>query len=173
MGSMINRLKQVDWTFLAACIAWGLTTLLMLYVKLRKKTESFPVLILVAIFLLYMNSGDLFKSFRLYTIACVNRRPLIHQFACSVMFGFLSNSYSDIFVVLLLMTALVLRPGWQLGKTGIPIIGSFLVEPKRRTLIALGLASQCFGFFTGTVLGIAMIDETINMKKLAPNQSSE
>jgi hypothetical protein len=155
---MFKRLREMDWTFLLACIAWGLTTALMLYVKLRKKTESFPVLILVAVFLLYMNSGDLFKNSRLYTIACVNRRVLVHQFVTLCVFGFLSNSYSDIFVVLLLMSAVVLRPGWDLGKTGIPIVGSFLVTPSRRTLVALGLAAQCFGFFTGTVLGIAMID---------------
>ena len=155
---MWQRLKQVDWTFLAACVAWGLTTALMLYVKLRKKSEAFPVLILVGIFLLYMNSGDLFKSFRLYTIACVNRRVLVHQFLSMTIFGFLSNSYSNISVVVLLMAAILLRPGWSVGKCGLPIVGAFLLRPMRRTIVALSLASQCFGFFTGTVLGVAMID---------------
>jgi hypothetical protein len=155
----LSSLRGIDWTFLFACIAWGLTTALMLYVKLRKKTESFPVLILVGIFLLYMNAGDLFNSFRIYTVACVNRRILAHQFLCALVFGFLSNSYSNFFVLLLLTGSLVTRPGFAaLGKCGIPFVGSFLVHPFRKTLVALGLASQCFGFFTGTVLSIAMLD---------------
>jgi hypothetical protein len=173
---MWQRLKQVDWTFLAACIGWGLTTVLMLYVKLRKKTESFPVLILVGIFLLYMNSGDLFKSFRLYTIACVNRRVLIHQFIAMTVFGFLSNCSNDIFVVALLMAAILLRPGWSLGQTGLPALGAFLVKPLRRTLVALGLAAQCFGFFTGTVLGVAMIDSSATISfndKVRPVESRD
>ena len=150
----------MDWTFLLACIAWGLTTALMLYVKLRKKTESFPVLILVGIFLLYMNCGDLFKSFRIYTIACVNRRVLIHQFITALVAGFVSHGYSDVFVLISLLTAINLRPGWgHVGRTGIPLVGSFLVHPFRRTVVMLGLANQCFGFFTGTVLGVAMITQ--------------
>ena len=169
MAGILDRLKQVDWTFLLACIAWGLTTALMLYVKLRKKTESFPVLILVGIFLLYMNCGDLFKSFRLYTIACVNRRVLIHQFITALVIGFISHGYSDVFVLISLLTAIILRPGWTgVGKTGIPIVGAFLITPFRRTVVMLGLANQCFGFFTGTVLGVAMITQDQTPRIEAP-----
>ncbi len=139
----------------------------MLYVKLRKKSESFPVLILVGIFLLYMNAGDLFKSsFRLYTIACVNRRVLAHQFICGSLVGVVSHGYANVFVLVTLVAATIGRSGWQLGKSGIPIVGSFLITPLRRTVVMLGLAAQCFGFFTGTVLGIAMLDQSIHVHPL-------
>ena len=160
MSLIPQCLRGIDWTFLFACISWGLTTALMLYVKLRKKSESFPVLILVGVFLLYMNAGDLFKSFRLYTIACVNRRLLAHQFIAMAVFGFVSNSYSDVVVLVLLMLAVIGRTNWESGKSGIPVIGPFLVSPLRRTIVALSLASQCFGFVTGIVLSAAMIDDS-------------
>jgi hypothetical protein len=160
-----DRIKQVDWTYLLACVSWGLTTGLMLYVKLRKKTESFPVLILVGIFLLYMNSTDLFKSFRIYTVASVNRRILAHSFFTSLVFGFMSGSYIDILAISLALIGVLIRPGFDFGKTGIPLIGAFFIPKKRPTIVALSLASQCFGFFTGTVLSAAMISNSSEEKR--------
>ena len=148
------------WTYLVACLSWGLTTGLMLYVKLRKKSEAFPVLILVAIFLLYMNAGDLFKSYRIYAIACSIRQALSLQFLTAMIAAFSLNSFTNIVVTILLLVAVIARVPLDLGKTGIPLVGPFLVSWKKPTLIFLGLASQGFGFFTGTVLSIAMIPDT-------------
>lgn len=155
--SMIQRLREVDWTFLLACVSWGLTTALMLYVKLKKKTDAFPILILLAEFLLYMNAGDLFKSFRIYTIACVNRRLLAHQFVSTLLVGFLANSYTDIFVLMLVLSAALFRPGFGFGKSGIPMLGPFLVRPMRFSIVALSITTQCFGFVTGTILSETML----------------
>lgn len=155
--SIVERLRQVDWTFFLACVSWGLTTALMLYVKLKKKADALPVLILLAEFLLYMNAGDLFKSFRIYTIACVNRRILAHQFVSTLLLGFLANSYTDIFVLMLVLSAALFRPGFGFGKSGIPILGPFLVRPMRSSIVALSIATQCFGFVTGTILSETML----------------
>ena len=141
-----------------------------MYVKLRKKTESFPVLLLVGIFLLYMNSTDLFKSFKLFTVACVNRRIVAHSFLTSVVFGFMSGSYLDIVALVLVLTGVVLRPGFEFGKTGIPLIGPFMIPKRRPTIVALSLATQCFGFFTGTVLSAAMISNTNEERPHIPSQ---
>ena len=158
---MFQRLRQVDWTFLLACVAWCLLSLLMLYVKLMKKSDAFPVLILISTFLLYMNAGDLFKSFKLYAIACVNRRTLAHQFVSATVMGFLSRSYADIIAILIGSSAIVARSGWDIGKSSIPFIGPWLIHPRRVSLVALGVAAQCFGFFTGSVLSMAMISDAV------------
>jgi len=134
----------------------------MLYVKLRKKIEAFPVLVLIVLLMAYMNAGDLLAAkSKLYTIACVNRRIFATQFLASLMLGFSSNSYTDILVAILLVSAIVCRTNWTVGKTGIPLLGSFLISPLRKSLVFLGIAFQCMGFFTGSVLSIAMIDEHV------------
>ena len=154
---------RFDWTFLFACISWGSLTALMLYVKLRKKIESFPVLVLILLLMAYMNSGDLLaKRFKLYTIACVNRRVYATQFLASLMLGFASNSFPDILVAILCIAAIMARTDWSIGKAGFPVIGSFLMpSPLRKSLVFLGIAFQCLGFFTGSVLSVAMIDDQV------------
>lgn len=144
----------MDWTYLLACVSWGLTTGLMLYVKLRKKSEAFPVLILVGAFLLYMNSGDVFSKFRIYNIATANRKLLANQFIVTFVFGFLSNSYADLLAVLLVTASVTLRTE---SAVTIPFIGPFLVNPVRRNLLLLGIGSQCVGLCLGSVASVAMI----------------
>jgi hypothetical protein len=147
---------------LFACISWGSLTALMLYVKLRKKIEAFPVLILIVLFMAYMNAGDLLATrSKLYTVACVNRRVFATQFLSALMLGFASNAYPDVLVSILLVAAIMRRTNWSIGQTGIPLIGSFLISPRRKTTVFLGIAFQCLGFFTGSVLSISMIDESV------------
>jgi hypothetical protein len=147
--------------FLLACVFWGLTTALMLYVKLRKKADAFPVLILIGVFLTYMNAGDLFGSNRLYTIACVNRMLLAHQFITALVFGFMINSYVDVVGVIAVLGVVLVRPGWSIGRFGIPMVGPVmnLFGRKAYSLLLLGIVSQIVGILTGGILGVAMIDE--------------
>lgn len=147
--------------FLLACVFWGLTTALMLYVKLRKKADAFPVLILIGVFLAYMNAGDIFGNSRLYTIACVNRILLAHQFITALVFGFMINSYVHIVGVIAVVGVVVVRPGWSIGRFGMPVVGPVMnfLGRKSYSLLLMGIASQIVGILTGGILGVAMIDE--------------
>ena len=151
----------MDWVYLFACISWGLTTALMLYVKLRKKTDSIPVLALVCCFLLYMNSGDLFaKRFKMYSVAVANRKVLAPQFFVSLVLAFMLASYRDLLAILVITSSVAYATiGWRAA----PLLGPFWGRLKM-----MEIASQCAGFIVGTLLSVSMIDGS-NTAELPPS----
>jgi hypothetical protein len=164
MGRILGRLKEVDWPFLLACVAWLLLSLLLLVVKVGKKADAVPVLILVTVFLLYMNAGDLFGSFRLYVIATANRRVLAHQFLCASTCGLLSRTYASALATVLGTLALVMRG----GRSGLPLLGPFLVKPRRISIVMLGVVAQTIGLAVGNVMSVSMFRETPLPTRMAP-----